>query len=100
MSRRARVRWLSKTEGGRTSLPGGERYVTIGRFPEEGPGWPDGAWSVVIDFETPPAEQGNPSVGTASFLMEAAPQERLEQGTHFELYEGLSKVADVELLDE
>jgi hypothetical protein len=100
MNRRASVRWIPKAAGGRISLPEGKRYVTISRFPEEGPSWPDGAWSVVIAFMTPPAQQGNPSVGTASFLMETAPQARLEHGTHFELYEGLRKVADVELLDD
>jgi hypothetical protein len=73
--------------------------VTISKFPEEGPGWPDGAWSVVLDFDASPSVQGNPSLGRASFLMDSAPQERLHPGQRFELYEGLKKVATVEVLD-
>lgn len=97
MTHNARVMWLSPEEGGRNSLPDGLRYVTIGRFPEEGPLWPDGAWSVVLDFSVPPSKQGNPSLGAASFLMESAPSELLRAGQRFALYEGLRKVADVDI---
>lgn len=93
----AKVIWLSASEGGRSALPESRRYVTISRFADDGPNWPDGAWSVVIDFENAPSEQGSPSVGEASFLMENAPHERLHPGQRFELYEGLKRVAVVEL---
>ena len=52
---RALVAWLAPSEGGRSSLPDGRRYVTIGKFPEDGPEWPDGAWSVVLGFDMPPS---------------------------------------------
>lgn len=97
MSTRAKVNWLSADEGGRSELPSTHRYVTISRFPDDDDGWPDGAWSVVLDFDTSPAEQGNPSYGRASFLMDTAPQDRLRAGQQFDLYEGLKKVATVEL---
>jgi hypothetical protein len=100
MTQRAKVTWLPSEEGGRSALPTGTRYVTIGRFPEDGPKWPDGSWSVVLDFPKPPSEQGVTSFGRASFLVGNAPEERLRPGRTFELYEGLRKVATVELLGD
>jgi hypothetical protein len=93
----ARVTWVSPEEGGRQRLPETNRYVTVSKFAEDGPGWPDGAWSVVVDFPQPPSVQGNPSSGVASFLMDTAPKSRLVPGARFELYEGLRRVATVEL---
>ena len=95
----AKVTWISKAAGGRSSLPTGDQYVAVSRFPEDGLNWPDGAWSVVLEFSSPASEQGNPSVGTARFLSEEAPLERLRPGRVFELYEGLHQVATVELID-
>lgn len=99
MKHKARVTWVQSSEGGRASLPENQRYVTIAKFAEDGAGWPDGAWSVVLDFAVPPLVQGSPSVGEASFLMENAPQQRIQRGRRFDLYEGLKKVAVVELID-
>jgi len=93
----AKVIWLSASEGGRAGLPETHRYVTISRFADDGPNWPDGAWSVVLDFRITPSEQGSPSLGDASFLMNSAPHERLHPGQRFDLYEGLRRVAVVEL---
>jgi hypothetical protein len=95
---RAQVTWLPSKEGGRTLLPNGRQYVTISKFPEDGPNWPDGAWSVVINFDSPPFLQGNPSIGEASFLMPTAPHDRLREGHHFELFEGLKKIAVVHMI--
>jgi hypothetical protein len=100
MRARARVTWLSSSEGGRSPLPGGRRYVTIGKFPEDGPNWPDGGWSVVLEFDTPPSVQGSPSIGVATFLMDTAPHDRLRDGQRFELFEGLRRVAVVEVIAE
>lgn len=98
MSNRAKVSWLLPSESGRSALPSGNRYATVGRFPEDGPQWPDGAWTVVLEFPAPPSEQGNPSFGSATFLAPDAPRSRLRTGQIFELYEGTRKVADVELI--
>lgn len=100
MKMQARVAWLTSSEGGRTALPDGLRYITIGKFPDEGPEWPNGAWSVVLNFATPPSVQGNPSFGEASFLMDTAPPNRLFVGQRFELFEGLKKVAVVDVLGD
>ena len=55
------------------SLPNGLKYSTVARFPEDGEGWKSCKWSVVIEFNKPPIEQGNPSIGLAYFLVEDAP---------------------------
>jgi hypothetical protein len=98
MSHNAKVYWQTAEEGGRTSLPTSGRYVNIARFPEDGTTWPDGAWSVVLEFETPPSQQGATSVGTVRFLAEDAPHDRLHAGRRFEVYEGTRHTASVEVL--
>jgi len=93
----ARVNWILPSDGGRSAVPDCLRYVTLSRFTEDSPNWPDGAWSVVLEFERSPVEQGHVSMGVASFLMEAAPNDRLQPGRSFELFEGRKRVAVVEL---
>jgi hypothetical protein len=95
---RARIVWVSPVDGGRSSLPTGERYVTVARFPEDGERWHEEAWSVVVEASPSPAEQGNPTVGDARFLVDDAPLERLRPGRSFDLYEGARRVATVDLI--
>lgn len=98
MSHKARVRWLSAKERGRIGLPTALRYVGIGRFLEDLPG--EDIWSVVCCFVQPPPEhRSDVSDATVSFLVDEAPQQRLRAGVRFSLYEGLTKVADVDVLD-
>jgi hypothetical protein len=101
MSHRVRIHWRDPKERGRTELPPTLRYVTLSRFPEDEPGWPDGAWSIEVLFDIPPPEQADPniSLGRARFLVDSAPHGRLRRGGWFELYEGLQPVADVEIID-
>ena len=94
----AKVHWVPQEEGGRTSLPAGKRYETISRFQEDTGTWLQEAWSIVLEFDEPPATQGNPSMARARFLAEKAPVDRLKPGRAFELYEGAKKVAMVEIV--
>ena len=94
----AKVHWIPSEEGGRTSLPTGKKYATISRFPEDVGTWLQEAWSIVLEFDEPPATQGNPSMARARFLVEKAPVDRLKPGRAFELYEGKKKVATVEIV--
>jgi hypothetical protein len=98
VERNAKVQWFSSLLRGKHALPAGLRYIGIGRFAEDGPTWPDGAWSVLCRFDVPPAEQGNPSTAHVSFLVDAAPHDRLAPGAKFELYEGPHAVASIEVL--
>lgn len=76
-------------------MPTGLKYITVAKFDEN---WMEDAWSVVLEFESPPSVQGNPSVGCARFLMPNAPYEKLESGIRFELYEGATLTARVEVV--
>jgi hypothetical protein len=95
----AKIHWVPLEEGGRTSLPAGTRYATISRLQEDTAAWLQEAWSIVLEFDEPPAAQGNPSMARARFLAERAPVDRLKPGRTFELYEGAEKVATVEIVE-
>jgi len=94
----AKVYWLSPEEGGRTSLPAGKRYTTVSRFEEDTGAWLQEAWSIVLEFDEAPTDQGNPSMAKVRFLVEKAPVDRLRPGRAFALYEGKKKVATVEII--
>ena len=94
----ANVHLVPQEEGGRPSLPAGKRYATISRFQEDTGTWLQEAWCIVLEFDEPPATQGNPSMARARFLAEKAPVDRLKPGRAFELYEGAKKVATVEIV--
>lgn len=79
-------------------LPQGNRYITVAKFQEDTDTWEQEAWSIILEFIEPPIKQGNPSKGTARFLVENAPIERLAIGNKFEMYEGREKVAEVEII--
>lgn len=94
----ARVFWVPPEQGGRSGLPAGLQYSTVSKWPgQEDGAWPNSAWSVVLDFDRPPAEQGNPSSARARFLVNDAP-DLLVPGRKFELYEGRCKVAEVQVI--
>jgi hypothetical protein len=97
----ARVHWRPLKELGWSSLPPQLRSVFISRFQEDGARWPDGSWSVVLFFEEPPSEQVDAAVTPArvAFGFEWSPHERLHAGARFEIYHGLKKIADVDVLD-
>jgi len=94
----AKVQWVAPEEGGRTSLSTGKKYSTIARFPEDTGTWLQEAWSIVLEFDKPPAAQGNPPMAKAQFLAGKAPVDRLKPDRAFELYEGKKKVAMVEIV--
>jgi hypothetical protein len=100
MPKLVKVYWTSPQAGGRAEPFTGHRYSTVARFPEDAQTWPDEAWSIVVDFQTPPSQQGNPSLGEAGFLVDDAPEGRLRAGTVFELFEGHRMTAIVEVLPE
>lgn len=94
----ARVHWVPPEKGGRLALPTGQRYMTVSRFEEDAGSWLRDAWSIVLEFDEPPSEQGNPSLATARFLVAESPVGRLKPGRKFELYEGKNRTALVEIL--
>jgi len=79
------------------NLPQSNQYVTVAKFNEDLT-WQNEAWSIILEFKVTPKEQGNPSNGSARFLMQNAPSERLRVGAEFDLYEGDSLVAKVKVI--
>lgn len=91
-----RVYWTPRESGGRDEPFAGVWYSTSAKFPEQ-TDWQVDGWSVVLEFDTPPSEQENPSMGKARFLVEDAPADWLFPGQAFEMYEGRRMTAQVEI---
>ncbi|MBS9443672.1 MULTISPECIES: hypothetical protein [Photorhabdus] len=93
-----KVEWISEQNGGRKNPPPAGRYFAVSRFPED-INWQNNAWSVVFEFKsTEKKDNEYVSEGTVRFLMENAPNERMETNEYFNIYEGPKKVAKVFLL--
>jgi hypothetical protein len=93
----ARIHWSE--EQVRRGLPSVSRTTDPSWFVEAGPGSEQG-WSLVCEFEAPPAHQGNPSRARVVFLVEDAPHSRLSPGSRLQLFErGTGQRAEVEILD-
>jgi hypothetical protein len=88
----ARIRWLTAEEGGRRRLPTGEIYSAVARFDDPAGDWTTDAWSVVLRFE------GSTEQAEVSFLVPTAPRHLIVPGARFEIFEGTTKVAEVEVL--
>ena len=89
---KAKLRWLTPAEGGRTRPPGGETYSTVATFEQNRRDPHCGAWSLVVRFIEPPDEKLSHYV-MVRFLVDWAPEEWLESGNSFELLEGAKVVA-------
>lgn len=72
-------------------LPAGPVFTTVSRFASE-KCWPDGAWSMVVEFLEPPNSERRHRV-RVRFLVDAAP-DLLRPGERFELYDGWKKIAE------
>ena len=93
------IEWLPTSARGTVTLPHSLSYVGLSRFEWDGPAWPDGAFRVVCQFDVPPSERTTgKSEARVRFLVEDAPHYRLHAGTCFQLYEGLTAVARIEVL--
>ncbi|WP_157903135.1 hypothetical protein [Cupriavidus malaysiensis] len=89
------VQWLPEKM---VNLPSSNTYSTVAKFPEDAATWPNEAWSVVLEFDSPEIAHAVSFNATARFLMPTAPFERLKPGCVFELYEGFKRTAIVRVL--
>src|SRR5579885_3665146 len=93
-AKRATLEWVSKEQGGRSTLPAGvgePPYATVVRFVGE-PWPPPVAWTLVVrkvDVRDEPSKW----FAEVQFLVDEAPHHLLAEGTEFELYEGRKCVA-------
>ncbi len=81
------LHWLSPEEGGRATLPP-RGYATVALF--EAPGGPCEAWSIVV---YPQEKRSREERVLVRFLMDDAPDDRLQPGSRFTLTEGARVVA-------
>lgn len=97
----ALVHWLPPTAKSSNPVPPVLRLIALSRFPEDGPRWPDGGWSIVLFFEQPPSEYARRTSIPAkvAFAFEQAPHERLRVGARFALYFGRTQFAEVEVVE-
>jgi len=92
----AKFIWVPKEQGGRESLPP-VSFVTPARFEKYKDLRPDNAWwSLRFDFSDTPEDF---SVAEISFLVEEGPQELLQPGSKFDIFDGSRLVASGEVID-
>lgn len=95
---RVKIVWLPESKGGRKTIPPAGKYYAVSRFKEDKE-WPNNAWSVVFEIDECEIKNNEIcSLGTVRFLMDTAPESRLESQNKFEIYEVLQKVAYVYLI--
>lgn len=73
--------------------PSGPTYSTLARFDETDEQWLEEAWSLVIDFHTPPDKTWTHLV-SVYFLSSDGPADGLVPNRLFALYQGYRKVAE------
>ena len=97
MTHPVKIEWLSEQDGGRKQPPPAGSYFAVSRFAED-IDWQNNAWSVVFDiYSTEKENSGYISKGSVRFLIDNAPQARMEENKSFDIYEGPKKVARVSL---
>ncbi len=95
--RRGTIRWLRSDAGGRSRPPTvGSRYAAIGRFRQNYHDWKEHSWSVVVE-PLSNADECLTQTAMIGFLVNDAPTDWMAEGAHFELYEGVFKVAEVDI---
>jgi superfamily II DNA or RNA helicase len=94
---RAKIKWRSPEEGGRSAPPPGPRYSTVARFVQQGSNWRENAWSLVLQFVEDPDQQGS-HTANVKYLSDDGPQDWLTSGSRFELWEGSKVVASGEVI--
>ena len=96
VTHQASIRWSAEQE--RQGLPAFDHTTDPAWHVDEVPRQDEG-WSLMCNFERPPAAQGNPSIARVRYLMPNAPH-RLVAGLRLRLFErGTGQFADVEILD-
>ena len=96
IAHRASIRWSPEQQ--QRGLPVYTQTADPAWHVDETPKLDEG-WTLLCDFEHPPALQGNPSIARVRYLMPTAPH-RLERGLHLKLFErGTGQFAEVEILD-
>ena len=95
---KAKVCWVKEEAGGRKSPPRGPQYLTVARFEEAKDTWLKEAWSLVLEFDSPP-DDALCMIADVKFLSPDGPMKLLHVGSTFDLFEGRRLVARGEVLE-
>lgn len=87
---KAIIKWISKCDGGRTTIPFGDKYAPIIVLKNEKLNLEKENWSLLVNNKKKISE--NETIANVCFLSESAPI-KLFSGTEFSLYEGKKLVA-------
>jgi hypothetical protein len=93
----AQIKWIRPSETGASAPPPGPYFSTVARFEDAEylKHWPAVAWSLVLEYDEPPAAWGHTTQAITSFLVpENAPRHLLRQGVRFQLYVGDKVIAE------
>jgi hypothetical protein len=93
----ANVKWLTRSEGGRTNPPVPPTYCGIVQF--EGEDISEEAWDLCLTFYEP-VDQSMITLAEVKYRVDSAPSERLVPGARFQLLEGPRVVARGIILGE
>lgn len=99
VERIARIEWLSAEQGGRNAPPSGPRYSTPVRFESQPFGAEGATWSLVVEMIDRSAD-AMAWTARVHFLMDEAPNELLNVGARFELFEGAKRIGRGAVLPE
>ena len=96
---KARIHWKDRPTAERCLPSKGSRYSTVAKFESLKSTWPKEGWSLIVE-RVSGIDDGNCIVASICFLAgNDGPNEILECGEHFELYEGRVKVATGEITE-
>jgi len=92
----AKIQWLSKAQGGRQSLPKGDKYGPIIKITNPVLKSDNNFWSLIVINKNEISE--NETIAEIKYLSDQAP-DNLGKNVEFELYEGNKLVANGIILD-
>jgi hypothetical protein len=96
---RVRFRWTIGPEKGNVRPPSGPTYSTVINLEGRTPGWPNEAWSAVVESIEGADPDGNMNANMR-FLVQHAPHHLLTTGAKFELLAGAEVVARGVIVDD
>lgn len=93
--KKAKLYWISETNGGRKKLPDTKVYYPTTIFCND-----ENMWSLVIEFDESPFLLNNMvSECKVRFLVDHAPKHLLDTAREIPIYEGPNKVGQIKFYD-
>jgi hypothetical protein len=94
---KTKINWINKNNEQIKKLLSSKKYSTVAKFEDIKNDWPKFAWSIILD-SLEIIEEPNITIGNLKFLSPEGPSQLLYNGSKFELYEGITIVAQGEII--